>query len=247
MGKRRPGLVIAVVVAAAAALVGGAGTASATDSSSSAHYKVSETHIGSGSAQNDCSHSYCSKLSIGDLVVGDGSSTSYSAQFGSNTTAVPSLQVITITGTQNLGVLSTEKTATATAIIKVRNYLSGGYRMLITGNPPSQGTHQLATTQVATGSQPGVEQFGINLVANSNPGIGANPLQVPSTATSFGMPTSDYALADNFKYRSGDIVASSDTSSGETDYTLSMVVNIGDGTPEGHYKASLSAVVVPVY
>jgi hypothetical protein len=247
MGKRRPGLVAVLVVAVTTVLVGGYGTASATDSSSSAHYEVSETHIGSGSIQNDCSHSYCSKLSLGDLAVGSGSSNSYSAQFGSNTTAVPSLQVIIVAGTQNLGVLSTEKTATATATIKVRNYLSGGYRLLITGNPPSQGTHQLATTQVATGSRAGVEQFGVNLVANSHPQIGTNPLQVPSTATSFGMPTSDYALADNFKYRSGDVVASSDTSSGETDYTLSMVVNIGDGTPEGHYKASLSAVVVPVY
>ena len=235
-----------VLLAAPFALIG---VVSATTTYQSPNYKITEIQLGTGSAQHTCSDGgqYCAKISIGDLVVGNSSSPNYTAQFGSNTTADPMLEVITTVGIQNLGTLGTGTTATATALVKVRNYLSGGYRMMIVGPAPTQGKHVLDTPHAPTGSAPGTEQFGINLVANSAPFVGLNPVQYPSGATSFGEPSINYGQTNNFMYVPGDVVAGSDQSSGQTQYTVSMIVNISDETPGGHYHGLLSAVVAPVF
>ena len=227
--------------------VGFVGHAAATTQSSSSHYMVTETQFGSGSSEHDCSSNYCAKTSVGDTGVGSTSSTSYTAQLGFNTSDVPLLEVIAIGGSQNMGLLDNTTTGTAISTIKIRNYLSNGYVLQIAGAPPSQGTHSLATLTSPTTSHPGAEQFGINLAANTSPNIGAAPVQVPSSATSFGTVADDYKTADLFKYIDGDVVASSSTSTGETDYTMSMIINVSNVTPGGHYTGTFSAVAVPVF
>ncbi len=218
------------------------------DESSSTNYKVTETQIGGvGSSEDDCSGNYCAKISAGDLVVGSGKSANYNAQFGSNTTAEPLLEVITQAGTTDMGVLDTNVTGTATAYIKVRNYLSGGYIVQLTGSPPSQGRHALTALSTPSTSHQGAEQFGVNVVDNTSPNIGANPVQVPDSGFSFGTAATDYDTPDLFKYADGDIVAQSLSSSGQTEYTLSMIINVSAATPGGRYTGTFSAVVVPVY
>jgi len=128
-------------------------------------------------------------------------------------------------------VLTTEKTATKTMIVRVRNYLSDGYTLQIVGSPPKVGGHTLATPTTPTGVHPGTEQFAINAVANTSPNVGADPLQVPSNQTSFGVVTDNYRTPNVFKYASGDVIARSSSASGQTDYTVSMVVNISNATP----------------
>lgn len=219
----------------------------AADTTSSTHYQATETQFGSGSGLHSCSSSYCGKISIGDNVVGSASSAHYKAQFGANTDNVPLLEVITEAGEQNLGVLDTDHTATATRIVKVRTYLSSGYTIQVAGDTPSQGTHALTPISSPSTSHQGAEQFGINLVANSAPNVGADPVQVPTNQTSFGYVTDDYATANLFKYLNGDIVAKSDSSTGETDYTISIIINVSNTTPSGHYNGAFSAVVVPKY
>jgi hypothetical protein len=215
--------------------------------SSSSHYTVNETEFGAGSALNDCSSSYCAKESAGDLVGGMASSSHYKAVFGPDTNDKPLLEVIANGGTNSLGTLTTSSTATLAEQVSVRCYLSDGYSMQISGAPPSQGEHYLTNLASPTASAPGTEQFGINLVANSTPDIGANVVQVPSSQFSFGAPTSDYATADKFMYVDGGVIASSATSSGETDYTISMIINISNVTPGGQYTGNYSAVIVPSY
>jgi hypothetical protein len=92
-----------------------------------------------------------------------------------------------------------------------------------------------------------MEQFGINLAANTSPHIGAGPVQVPSNTYSFGAVESGYSQADLYKYSNGDAIAYSNSSSGETDYTLSMIINISAVTPGGQYTGNFSAVAVPVF
>jgi hypothetical protein len=70
---------------------------------------------------------------------------------------------------------------------------------------------------------------------------------VPSTQTSFGQAADDYAVPNLFKYVSGDVVAYSDSESGRTDYTISMIVNVAGSTPAGQFTGEYSAVVIPVY
>jgi len=229
--------------------VGAVGMAAA-DTASSSNYMVSETQFGSGSALEQCSGSYCARSATGDLVNGQAKSDNYGARFGSVTTADPYLEVYTSGGLSDLGTLDIDRTATATAQISVRNYM-GGYVMQITGRPPSQGSHELkamdSDPQCPCTSQMGAEQFGINFIANTAPSVGANPTQVPSNTFSFGQAATDYDTPNLFKYVEGDIVAQSNISSGQTDYTLSMIFNVSNVTPGGQYTGSYSAVVVPTY
>lgn len=217
--------------------------------SSSPNYQMTEGEFNAGSMLDSCSGQYCAQASIGDMTVG-GKSTSgtSSASFGSiPASSDPMLEVIVDGGQSDLGVLSTESTATKTMIVRVRNYLSDGYMLQIVGTPPKYGDHTLGTPSTPTAATPGTEQFGINAVANTTPSVGANPLQVPSGETSFGVVQTDYATPNLFKYANEDVVARSDSESGRTDYTISMIVNVANSTPAGHYSGDFSAIVTPVY
>jgi hypothetical protein len=215
--------------------------------SSSTNYQVTETQFNSGASLESCSGQYCAQASIGDLAVGGGSSASYKAEFGSITSEEPVLEVIVEPGVSDLGVLSTDKTATKTTIVKIRNYLSGGYVLQMIGDPPSYNNHMLHAPFTPTASSAGTEQFAINAAANTNPEFGANPKQVPSDQMSFGFAEALYSTPNLFRYVSGDVVARSNTESGQTEYTISMIVNISSATPAGHYASDFSAVVIPVY
>lgn len=235
-------LLLTVVIAVS----GGVSTANAITSTSS-NYQVSETQFGSSTVQNSCSDQYCAKASIGDIATGVSKSPGSTAHFGSITTGDPTLDVIIDPGVSNLGVLSTEVTATKTTTIRIRTYLSSGYTLQLIGDAPKYDNHSLSTLSTPTAANPGTEQFGINLAANTSPNVGAGPVQVPSTQTSFGVVNNDYKTPNRFKFVSGDVVAHSDSESGETDYTVSTIVNVSNSTPAGHYSGDFSAVVVPVY
>jgi len=222
------------------------GTALAVTSSSS-HYSVTETQFTSGTSVQSCSGSYCAKVSIGDSAVGNASSATNNVKFGTITNSDPLLEVIVEAGQSNLGTLTSETTATKTTIIKIRSYLSDGYVLQVIGDPPKYNGHTLSTSDTPVQSVPGTEQFGINAAENTNPHVGANLVQVPDAKTSFGMVYDNYKSPNLFMFKSGDNVAHSTKSSGETDYTISMIVNISSGTPAGHYSGDFSAVVIPVY
>ena len=236
-------LVLLVIVA-----IGGAGTAVA-ETSSSAHYQVTGTDFNAISSSKSCSTQYCAKASIGDMTAQTGKNATSTARFGSiaATDSNPLLEVIVDPGESNLGTLTTESTAYKSMTVRVRTHLSDGYVLQIMGNSPKYGNHTLATPTTPTSASPGTEQFGINATVNTTPNVGADPLQVPSSQTSFGVVNDDYKIQNKFKYINGDEVAHSDSESGQTDYTVSMIVNISNATPAGHYTGDFSAVVVPLY
>lgn len=245
MRKRGLGGYIRYLLLAVAIAVCGAPAVFA-ETSNSTHYQLNDSSFTAGSAKQTCSTSYCSQTSIG-AAGGDTASASYKTSFGPVTESQPELQVIVDPGTSDLGVLTTERTATKTTSVKILTYLSSGYMLQIVGNPPKYANHTLATPSTPTASTQGVEQFGINAVANTTPNVGANLVQVPSGSFSFGVVNSNYNTANQFMYNSGDVVAHSSSASGETDYTISFIVNISNDTPAGHYQGDFSAVVIPVY
>jgi len=107
-------------------------------------------------------------------------------------------------------------------------------QLVVTYTDP-QGTVMTAPS-TPTASSSGTEQFGINLVANTSPAtFGSNPAQIPNSTFSFGQAASGYNTPNLYKYVNGDTVASSSSSSGETDYTISYIFNISSTTPGGTY------------
>lgn len=229
--------------------VAGTGTAFATSSSSSsANYQITETQFGSSSNAETCSTQYCAQSSAGAQATGTSTSSGgTSATFGQITTDEPLLEVIVESGASDLGTLTAETTASKTMTVRIRNYQSNGYVLQITGDAPKYANHILNTPSTPTASTPGTEQFGLNAVANTTPNIGSNPVQVPSSDTSFGEAAPGYDTPNVFQYASGAVVGQSLTASGRTDYTISMILNISNNTPAGRYYGDLSAVVIPVY
>ena len=230
---------------AATVTVAYAGTAFANTSLSDS-YEMSEMRFGNGAMLESCSQGYCAQSSIGD-VTANGPAAASTATFTPAADNEPRLEVIVDPGLSNLGTLTTEEAKHKTTIVRVSNYLAGGYIMQVVGNAPKFGNHTLATSNTPAASIPGTEQFGINVVSNTTPTVGNNPIQVPAGQALFGDAAPGYNTPNRFKYASEDIIGRSHDTSGRTDYTISMIVNVSNRTPAGHYAGDFAVLVTPVY
>lgn len=222
--------------------------------SSSTNYRVDQTFFGSGGELNACSGSYCSKQSAGELTIGNVCSTSYCAQAGFNTTDDPFIEFVVTSNNIDLGYLDTTTVKTATGTFNVRAWNSGGYVVRTVSDPPTnaQGGHQLAPLTSGGSSTPGTEQFGINVVKNTNfcgagCDLGADPSQVPSSSFSFGAAVSGYDTSGTFKYNKNDAIAQSTKSTSITAYTVSYIFNIDTSTASGQYTFNHVLVATATY
>ena len=220
--------------------------------SSSSHYKVEESFFGTGGELDASSTHYKAKQSIGETAVGNAKSQNYQFQAGFNTTDTPLLELAVDGGEYDMGFIDASKTGSAVATFSVRNYLSSGYVIQLNGNAPSltstSGTpHTLPGMNPAAEPEAGTEQFGVNLVDNGNPDIGADVAQIPDNTYSFGSPVAGYDTANFFKFVDGDIIAFSPKSSGQTNYSLSMIANVARNTPAGQYGGHLYVQVIPTF
>lgn len=208
----------------------------------STNYQIEEIFIGQGGELDACGTTYCADQSLGGTA-GTTEGTAYGAQAGFGTPSEPTLEVAVSNNVVDLGVLNSSTTSAASANFSVMNYLSSGYIVKIYGDSPTNisdpGSHSLTALNSPSASSPGTEQFGINLVSNTTPGIGANPSQVPDTTFSFGEASAGYDTSDYFKYVDGDTIAESINESGETDYTISIIANVTTNTPGGQYVTTL--------
>jgi len=226
----------------------------AQTSSTSPNYRVDQTFFGSGGELDASSTNFRSKQTLGELGVGNTASTSYQAFAGFNTDAEPFIEFVVSGATIDLGVLDTAQVRTATGNFAVRAWNASGYVVQTQSDPPknSASPKTLNTTTTPTASAPGTEQFGINLVLNSNfcgagCNLGANPLQQPDSTFSFGTAAAGYNTANLFKYVKGDIVASSNKSTSITNYTVSYLYNINNSTPSGLYVFNHVLVATGTY
>lgn len=214
------------------------------ETSTSPSYQMTESQFGTGSSLESCSDQYCARVSIGD----DGkASSATSAEFGKADYSEPMLQMIVESGSSDLGNLTTERTGTKVMKVKVRNYLSGGYMLQIIGEAPKYEGHTLKTSGTIIESLPGTEQFGINVAANTIPEVGENPVLQPSGENGMSLVRAGYNTPNVYKYVNGDTIASSQENTGGADYTISMIVNISNATPAGHYSGDFAAVILPYY
>lgn len=235
--KWRRVLTLAVSVVSAGVLVASPFVYAAQ--SSSTNYAIDEAFFGTGGELNACSTAYCAKQAAGELTVGKATSTNYAMQAGFNTFRDPSLTFVVNGTSTDLGVLSTLTTARTTATFSVKSYLASGYVVQTASDPPSSlglNAHSLNPLATPTASAAGQEQFGINLVENISPSFGSDPEQVPDGTFSFGEAAPGYNTSNLFKYIKGDTVALSNSSSGQTNYTVSYIYNIATQTPAGEYN-----------
>lgn len=211
----------------------------------SPNYRFDESSIGAGGLVQSSSANYQSNSAIGDLGVGNAASANYQIQAGSKTTDDPRLAVELISTNANFGNFSAAVAATATASFSVLNYTAYGYVVQLEGAPPTNGTHTIPGLSANTASAAGIEQFGVNLVANTSPAsIGANP---NNGQFGFGQVNANYATSNQYRYVSGETIASAPKSSGVTTYTLSYLVNVNTLTPGGQYASNQRIIVTGTY
>lgn len=211
----------------------------------SPHYEFQDTDIGNGGLGISNSTNYQTNLSVGDSGIGNSSSSSYQFEAGANTTPDPALTVEVTSPTGNFGAFSPTVAATATTQFSVIDYTSYGYAVQITGNPPTNGTHTISAMPSAAVSDPGHEQFGVNLVSNTSPtsfGISPNNGQF-----GFGAAATNYNTTNEYRYVNGDTIADAPKSSGQTTYTISYIVNVSTLTPGGQYSSGQSIICTATY
>jgi hypothetical protein len=214
----------------------------------SPNYSLPESYIGPGGAIDSSSPSYHSDGTVGDTATGSASSTNYGTTLGFNTTNEPRLAVVMGANSINFGSFSTATTSRATATFKVLNYTAHGYEVFAIGSTPGNGTTTLNGMGSTGPSQTGTEQFGMNLRGNTSPAtFGSDPVQIPSSSFSVGAAATGYNTANNYRYVAGEKIAEALRSSGETQYTISYIVNVSTNTPGGDYSGAQSLVVVGTY
>jgi hypothetical protein len=214
----------------------------------SSSYSVDQVFFGNGGELNACSSSYCSKQAAGETTVGNTSSATTQAQTGFNVDRQEYLEFKVNASNLDLGVLSTSTTKTGTATFSVKAYLASGYQVVTVSDPPKNAAHIMNGMASTAASVVGTEQFGINLVANTSPAtLGANPVQVPSSTYSFGTAAAGYNTPNQYKYVKGSVIAQALSSSGETDYTISYIMNISNVTAGGAYAMSHDLVATATF
>jgi hypothetical protein len=230
------------LVVAIGALVSSVPAALADAPLKSTNYQITESFIGGGGLINSSSGSYKTNESIGDIGIGNSTSTNYQTNSGYTTTADPALSFIVNTSSLNFGTLSNSSTATQTATFSVIDYTSYGYSVYAYGSTPNNGATPLANIASAAPSSIGTEQFGLNLRANSVPsGLGVDP------SGGFGTYATGYGTVNSYQYNSGDKIATSAKSSGQTNFTISYIINANATTGGGVYTGNLNLICVATY
>ena len=220
-------------------------TAVYADPLQSPNYRFDESTIGSGGLNQSTSANYQGSDAIGDVAIGNASSTNYQVNAGSKTTNDPALSFAINNSGINFGNFTASNATMTTANFAISNYTSYGYVVQIVGKPPTNGNHTLPAMATTGASQSGTEQFGINLVANTSPSsVGANP---NNGQFGFGAAATSYGSSNQYRYVSGETIASAPKSSGVTTYTISYLVNVAGLTPGGQYTSNQTLIVTGTY
>ncbi|CAN5705563.1 hypothetical protein BH23PAT2_BH23PAT2_01040 [soil metagenome] len=208
--------------------------------SSSPNYRVDQTIFGTGGETDLTSNSFSARATVGELGIGELNSTNFRAFAGFNTTDEPYIEFVVTGNNIDLGYLDINQTSTAQGQFYVRAWQAGGYSVTTDADPPTNATngYQFETPAQPSASSAGTEQFGINLVENTSPAVGLNPVQSPDGTFSFGQVAADYAQANAFLYTKGDAIAFSQESTSVTFFTVSYIFNISNTTPSGQYDFS---------
>lgn len=138
----------------------------------------------------------------------------------------------------DMGDLNPNDTLTAQSEMAVGTNASDGFSIIANGAPLSAGTSVIDSLSQPTASQPGRNQFGINLVANNTPYVGKDPEGTWANAVA----SADYGQADRYKFRSGDEVAYSPNVSLMKKFTVSYIVNSSDSLRAGVYTTTINFI-----
>ena len=138
----------------------------------------------------------------------------------------------------DMGLLDSGETLTSQSQMAVGTNATAGFVIIANGAPMSAGTNTIDPLAQPAPSRPGQNQFGINLVENSEPSIGLNPEGEWANAVA----SDDYAKPNLYKFNPGDIVASSPNVSLMKKFTVSYIVNSDPELKAGVYTTTINFI-----
>lgn len=118
----------------------------------------------------------------------------------------------------------------------------GGYVVTINGNTMTSGNKTIAPLSTHTAFTTGVEQFGLNLRANTTPAIGQDAF-----GAGIGVVDPDYNIPDQFQYIDGDVVATAATGSLFNTFTVTYIVNVPPDQPSGIYNTTIAYICTAAF
>ena len=169
----------------------------------------------------------------------------------STTLGIPDCSTATAGDVSFNQLFSPTDTAYATSQMAASTNADSGYIITVNGATLTSGANTITALSSATASTIGTRQFGLNLMDNATPDVGADVSATPDGVDLKGQPSTDYDTADLFKFGTGDTVAASDNGgAGPTNsqiFTVSYVVNVPGNQPAGTYTTTLTYICTPTF
>lgn len=137
----------------------------------------------------------------------------------------------------DLGEFSTVSASAASSEFVLATNADNGLSVTITGTTLTSGNNTIPGLFPNGVSSPGTSQFGINLRANGNPSIGAEP-NGPGTATI----RPEYNTPNVFRFANNESLVSTDTTSDNVKFTVSYMSNISGAQAPGVYATTMSFI-----
>jgi len=137
----------------------------------------------------------------------------------------------------NLGTGSTSATASGTSVMAASTNATSGYSITVNGATLTSGANTLTALAAQTASTTGSSQFGLNLRANTTPSVG---LAISGAGT--GAATANYNTVDQYRFVTGDSVASVVGPTNANTFTVSYIANIAGLTAPGNYTATMTYI-----
>lgn len=142
----------------------------------------------------------------------------------------------------DLGTVTASTTGSGTSQFGVGTNSSSGYSVTVNGATLTSGSDTITANATQATSSQGSEQFGLNLRDNATPNIGADV-----DGAGDGTVEANYNTADQYRFVTGDAVASD----GEADdfrlFTVSYIANISTATEAGAYTATMTYIATATF
>lgn len=138
----------------------------------------------------------------------------------------------------SMGTLDPESTLIAQSQMAIGTNATGGFAITANGTSLSAGTNVIDAASTLSESQPGTNQFGINLVENTEPMIGRDP-EGPWTNA---VTTPEYSVPNMYKYVPGEVVAYSPNVSLMRKFTVSYILNSEANLRPGVYTTTITYI-----
>jgi hypothetical protein len=140
------------------------------------------------------------------------------------------------------GNVSASASAYGTSMLGVGTNGTTGYAVTINGSTLTYGTDTISALASQTASSAGTEQFGLNLKDNATPDVGAEP-----GGSGSATPTANYGTADQYRFVTGDSIASYTGPDVFKQFTVSYMANITTATEAGTYQSAMTYIATATF